>query len=330
VEREVYLMGTTLRVMVAASSRPEALQGTEDASEAVRRLDDLLSTWREDSEIARLNHSAPGTPVLISDHLYVLLRDAARWTRLSGRAFDPAIGSLIDAWDLRGAGRAPDRSALQLALAASGFKHFVFADDRLTVTRGDSAAWIDTGGFGKGVALREARRALRRRGITSGRLNFGGQVLVIGPDPSGDDWTVPVAHPRRRTEPAAWLRLRDRSASTSSQLERLLAVNGKRIGHILDPRTGQPVPAWGSVTVVAKDPGEADALSTALLVMGPERGLEWAQSRRDIGVLFLIERDGGLARRWNRAMEEFLDTSRQSSVISHQSGGTAMMRSRTQ
>ena len=299
-------MGTTLRVAVSAPDREEAIRATEEAFEAVRQLDDVLSTWRDDSEIAELNHAPPGKPVTLSSRLYQLLHDASRWSRHTGAAFDPAVGSLIDAWDLRGAGRTPTAAALRRARAARGLSHFVFSDRQRSITRTDSAAWIDTGGFGKGVALREARRALLRRGVTSASLNFGGQVLVIGSDRQGGDWTVPVAHPGRREAPAAWLRLRDRSASTSAQSERYVAVGGQRLGHILDPRTGKPVPAWGSVTVVARDPALADVLSTALLVLGPDEGLRWARSRTDVAVLFLIQRGRNLERRWNSALQEFL------------------------
>jgi thiamine biosynthesis lipoprotein len=306
VERESFVMGTTLGVVVAAPSRSQAIDATEEAFEAVRRLDDVLSTWREDSEIARLNHAVPGKPVLLSPDLYLILQDAARWSRLTSSAFDPAIGSLVDAWDLRGAGRVPDPAALRKARAAAGLRHFVFASEDRAISRTDSAAWIDSGAFGKGVALRAARQALLRRGVTSGSINFGGQVLVVGSARDGGSWPVPVAHPSRRDEPAAWLHLRDRSVSTSSQSERFVTVNGERFGHILDPRTGHPVPAWGSVTVVAEDPATADVLSTALLVLGPDAGLQWARNRRDVAVLFLIQHPGGLTRRWNTAMEAFL------------------------
>ena len=299
-------MGTTLRIAAAAPSRPEAIRAIEEAFDAVRRVDGLLSTWRDDSEITPLNHAPVGHPVVLSSHLYTLLRDAAGWARLTGGAFDPAIGSLIDAWDLRGKGVIPSNEALARARAAAGIDHFVFADSAHTVTRADSASWLDTGGFGKGVALVAARQALLRRHVSAASLNFGGQVLVVGVDPSGADWTVPVAHPARRGEPAAWLHLRDRSASTSSQSERFVTVGGKRLGHILDPRTGQPVPAWGSVTVVAEDPAAADAASTALLVLGPEAGAKWAESREDMGVLFLIERAGRVVPRWNRALVRYL------------------------
>ncbi|MGZ8398859.1 MAG: FAD:protein FMN transferase [Gemmatimonadales bacterium] len=306
VEREVYLMGTSLRIAVAAPNRSQGIRAIEDAFEAGRRVDDLLSTWRPGTEIARLNQAPVGHPVRLSPSLYAVLSNAAGWARLTGGAFDPAVGSLVDAWDLRGDGRIPSEPALARARAAVGVAHFVFNDSTHSISRSDSESWLDTGGFGKGVALAEARLALLRGHVTSAILNFGGQVLVIGGDSSGADWKVPVAHPVRRAEPAAWLRLRDRSASTSSQSERFVTVSQKRLGHILDPRSGRPVAAWGSVTVVAEDPALADAISTALLVLGPEAGAKWAERRQDLGVLFLIERDGRVVPQWNRALERYL------------------------
>lgn len=317
-------MGTTLHVAVAAPSRTTAIQAIDGAFVAVRRVDDLLSTWRDDSEIARLNHASPRRSVSLSPELSELLQEAARLSRLTRRAFDPSVGSLVDAWDLRGRGRVPSSHELGIALKTAGLHHFAFDTKAGTATKTAAGAWIDTGGFGKGMALREAQRVLTQRGIYSAILNFGGQVLALGRDGDGNAWTVPVAHPSRRTEPVAWLRCRDRSVSTSSQSERYVTVGGTRFGHVLDPRTGRPVAPWGSVTVVAADPALADMLSTALLVMGPDAGLEWARGRRDVGVLFLIERAGGLERRWNAALEEFLvDRSRvrsqESGVESHES-----------
>jgi FAD:protein FMN transferase len=302
-------MGTTLHVAVAASGRAEAIHAIDDALAAVERADRLLSTWRDDSEIARLNHAPPDHPIPLSSELYLLLEEAQRWSHVSADAFDPAIGSLVDAWDLRGEGRVPSPAELAQAREAAGFGHFVFSPRHRTISRNDAAAWIDTGGFGKGVALREARRVLMGRGIRSAVLNFGGQILTIGSDRGGADWTLPVAHPSQRGQPVALLHCRNCSASTSSQSERFVTVGGQRFGHVVDPRSGEPVPSGGSATVIAQDPVVADIVSTALLVLGPDAGLEWARARTDVGVLFLIEGQGGLERRWNRAMEAFLSNS---------------------
>jgi len=307
VERESFLMGTTLRIGVAAQDRAGGIAAIESAFNAVRKIDGLLSTWRDDSEIAQLNRAPVGAPVRLSGELHALLREAAHWSRATGGAFDPAVGALVDAWDLRGAGRIPSADQLAAASVATGLGRFALSDTGVTAVRLDAAAWLDTGGFGKGVALREAARALRGAGIESAILNFGGQVLALGSG-AGDEVIVPVAHPLRRSEAVLRLRLQGRSASTSSQSERTLTVGGRRVGHILDSRSGEPVPPWGSVTVVARDPAVADMLSTALLVLGPEAGARWAERRSDVGVLFLLQRDGRVLPRWNRAMEAFLVT----------------------
>jgi FAD:protein FMN transferase len=305
VHREAYLMGTILSVSVAAPDRATGIAAIELAFTAVRHVDDLLSTWRDDSEIARLNHASPGVPVALSAELYAVLEEAARWSEETQGAFDPSVGALVDAWDLRRGGRVPSPGSLAAARAATGMGRFVLSPVGHAAMRRDSIAWLDTGGFGKGVALRAAELALRGAGISSAFLNFGGQVLALGTD-HGGGWTVPVAHPSRRDEEVLRLSLRNRSASTSAQSERWVEVGGRRLGHVLDPRTGAPVPAWGSVTVVAEDPAVADMVSTALLVLGPEVGERWAKDRTDVAVLFLIERDGAVVRRWNRALEPFL------------------------
>ena len=298
-------MGTTLRIGVRAPDRAEGVRAIQDAFSAVRRTDSLLSTWREDSEIMRLNRAPAGRAVVLSAELYGLLRDCERWSRETDGAFDPGVGALVDAWDLRREGRIPSPAELSAARSRTGIGRFAFADRSHSVTKGRTGAWIDTGAFGKGAALSAARAALRGHGIESAFFNFGGQILALGAD-RGADWVVPVASPSRRDEPAMRIRLRGRSASTSSQSERYVELEGRRVGHILDPRTGEPVPAWGSVTVVAEDPTLADVLSTALLVLGPEAALAWSDSREDIGVLVLEEREGRLVARWNRGLTPFL------------------------
>jgi thiamine biosynthesis lipoprotein len=150
------------------------------------------------------------------------------------------------------------------------------------ITRRVPAAWIDPDGFGKGAALRAAAARLARHGVDHALLSFGGQVLAVGA------WDIPVADPRHRARPAATIRIHDASAATSAQSERGIEVEGRWFGHVLDPRSGRPVPPWGSVTVVHSDPLTADVLSTALFVMGPDSGLQWAEIH-GVAALFLID-----------------------------------------
>ncbi|MEX2610910.1 MAG: FAD:protein FMN transferase [Gemmatimonadota bacterium] len=303
--RESFVMGTLLRLEVAAPTRAAAAEASEHALAAVHRLDGLLSTWDGSAEMARLNAASAGSSAAVSAALLALLLEAEVWSKRTGRAFEPAVGPLIDAWELRGEGRVPDGAALRAALRA--VRAGVTLDAAAgTLTRNDPAGWIDTGAFGKGAALAAAADALRTAGVADAVLDFGGQIMALGRPADGGGWRVPVAHPRHRHQAVGELLLRDVSAATSGASERFIEVDGQRYGHLLDPRTGQPVPAWGSVTVVAADPLAADALSTALFVLGPRAGMAWARDREDVAVLFLEDTPRGLVPHWNPAMERWL------------------------
>lgn len=285
-ERTTWLMGTSLTIVATASSAERGFGAIECAFDSVRAYEALLSTWRDDTGLSRLNRAPVGTWVDVPPPLARLLAELWPWPARTGGAFDPGVGALVDAWDLRGRGRRPSPARLSRALAASGLRHFELAVTRHAARRLTADAWLDAGGFGKGAALRAASRALRAAGVRSASLNFGGQVVALTAS-DGPAWRVPVAHPHQRQSSVVTLSLANRAAATSGQSERGITVGSERLGHILDPRTGSPVPAWGSVTVVHPDALEADILATALFVLGPETGMAWATDHR-IAALFLI------------------------------------------
>lgn len=277
-------MGTVLDATVYQATRSGALAATEHAFQEVRRLEDLLTTWRLDSELSRLNRASPGEWVSASPELVALLLEARRWSVASGGTFDPGIGALIDAWDLRGQRRRPPARALAHARDVSRIARFGLDSVGHRVMRPAEDSWIDPGGFGKGAALRAAARVLEAGAVDVAFLDFGGQVLAMGAPGDRDGWLVDVAHPTHREISVATLSLRGHSAATSSAAE--------RGAHVVDPRSGHPVDPWGSVTVVASDPLVADALATALFVMGPDDALRWAAARH---VAALVVRRTGTA-----------------------------------
>lgn len=306
VERRTVAMGTELVARVAASDSQRAEEAVQAAFRAVRSADDLLSTWRPEAALARANRAPVGEAVPLEGELAVWLTEAAAWSRWTHGAFDPAIGALVTVWDLRGVGRVPTEAALERALRATGMDCLAWDPRTGALVRHDSLAWIDSGGFGKGAALRAAADSLHAAGITDGLVNFGGQLLVLGRDPAGRPWEVAVAHPAERGTAVARLRVASASVATTAQSERFVVAAGDTLGHVLDPRAGRPVPAWGSVTVVHGDPMVADILSTALFVMGPEAGMHWLAGRHDVAALFLVLRADGLAARWNPQMASLL------------------------
>jgi len=300
--RTVAVMGTLAKVDVWALTDAAARRAVAGAVGELEHAEAMLSSWREDSEVGRLNVGDVGRPQAVTSFLAAVLTEATVWSEWSSGAFDPAVGALVDAWDLRGEGREPGAAELRRALAATGGVGVAFDEEAHTLTRLSPDAWIDLGGIGKGAALRRVQRHLAGLGVLRARIDLGGQLLLLG----SDTVEVGVAHPARRTEVAAVLRVSGESVATSGQSERGVVVGGTRLGHILDPRSGRPVPAWGSVTVVAADPMTADVLATALYVLGPSEGLERARKLADVGVLFLQARPGGVRASFNPAMAPYL------------------------
>ena len=291
VDRARVLMGTVCTARVESADSARAVGAIGRAFDEIARLERVLSSWRDDSELARLN--AAGTERFeCSADLHAALDSSSVYAALTGGAFDPTVDPLERAWDLRGRGRVPSDRELDEALARVGWSGLVlepggrgarFARDRMSV---------DLGGIGKGLALDRAADRLRENGVERGLLNFGGETLALGAG-----WDVAVADPSARLTPAVRLRVSSGAVSTSGQSERGIVVEGRRYGHILDPRTGRPVEAAGSVTVVARSATRADALSTALFVMGRERAGEFAARHPELGVLWL-EPQGATVRAW--------------------------------
>ncbi len=291
-ERRVMLMGTSLDLAITAVDRERALEASERAVAALEAAEARLSTWRDDTELARLNRAPAGRPQPLSPALAADLGMARRcWEETAG-AFDPSIAPLIAAWGLRQGGRIPSEAERHAALEASGMEGLRLEPGPAAVRERPDLA-IEEGGFGKGAGLADAIKALAEvPGVAGASLDFGGQVAVLGAGAhgQGDEWRVEVADPRRRDRPVVALSIPAgpiSSVSTSGNSERGITVEGRRLGHILDPRTGEPAPDFGSVTVWTADPLRADCLSTGLYVMGPEAALAWAAGHPGVEVLVL-------------------------------------------
>jgi len=279
-ERGVLSMGTRLDLHLEGASRVRLAEASEAALREVERIEAACSTWRKDSAWSQLNASR-GAVFPLGQEWVRLLATVLEWNRRTEGAFDPVLGTLIQAWGLRRGGRQPSESELAAARESSGASLLVLDLERGTAQLRHPQAALEEGGFLKGHALDRMARVLQKAGVRAAVLNFGGQILVFG-----SPHRAAIADPqdRHRTRTEVWLS--DASLSTSGTSE-----HGR---HILDPSTGQPSEAWGSVSVIAPDGLTADILSTALFVMGPERGLRWANAHQ---VVALFQRgDGTLVR----------------------------------
>jgi thiamine biosynthesis lipoprotein len=290
VEREVAAMGTRLRVVVSAAERATAFRASEAAVAAVEAAEQRLSTWRTDTELARLNAAPVGEPFAMSPELARDLDGAAHWFLASGGAFDPGVGALVDAFGLRHGGRIPDAAELAQARAATGFP--LLERRGAVAVRRHPGLRIEEGGFGKGAALDDALAAACAAGATGIVLDFGGQLALRGGAPL---W-VGLAHPGARERAVGEVLLAGGSIATSGNSERGVTVGGQSLGHLLDPRTGQPAPDWGSLTVLAPTALAADCLSK-LYVLGPDKALAAAEAIPGVDAVALVRQGDEVAMR---------------------------------
>lgn len=283
-------MGTVLQVRLpAAVPDPEA--SFEAAFRAVAEVEEAASLWKRGTELERVHARATeGATTVVSAPLGALVAEALRVSELTRGAFSPAVGALVTAWDLRGSGRTASPEERRSAAARSRTEGVRY--DPVTRELGlDPGITLDLDGIAKGFALDRAAEALRARGIDDALLNFGGQILVIGPAAGRPPREAHVASPFDSSAPVLSVWLRDASLSTSSSSERARIVDGQEVGHLLDPRTGELVFATGSVTVLASSGALADALSTAWAVEGPAVFLRAAPEgplRRSGAVAFVL------------------------------------------
>ena len=289
VQRQAYLMGTRATLATSAADRGQGLRTLERLLAGLEAVEAELSTWREDSQLSAVNRQPIATPLRVPDRLCDLLNELGAWHRATGGAFDPAIGSMVAVWGLREGGRQPSAAELAAARSAAGLDHLAVQLFPCQVTRLRDVI-LDAGAFGKGAAIdRVAETELAHRTRTW-MIDLGGQVTVGGQD--GEPWPVALAHPRRRSEAVLDLRLSAGSLASSGGSVRDVEVGGRTIGHILDPRTGDPLSRPESVTVWHPRALVADILSTALYVMGTDEGLAWAEARH-VAACFLLPDPAG-------------------------------------
>ena len=286
-ERQVYLMGTRATLRSWEPSRAEAVAALNRMLSMLESTDRELSTWRPESLLSRLNRQPVAESWAAPDSLCHLFGELTTWTHLSSGAFDPAVGSLIDVWRLREAGARPTRSAVEGARARAGLDRFAVKASPCSITRLTNAT-IDAGAFGKGAALDRVASLGE-----SGLIDLGGQLAVFGESPLGG-WPVRIAHPRQRETPVVELNLTSGSLAVSGGSERDRWVDGERVGHIVDPRTGRPVSRLLSVAVWHERAVVADAIATALYVMGIDEGRVWAEAH-GIAACFVVPRGRGVS-----------------------------------
>jgi thiamine biosynthesis lipoprotein len=266
-------MGTLVELTAVASSDAIAQASLTAGFQEIRRLENMLSTWIETSELSRVNQAAGLKPVSVSAETFDLLRRALEAAEYTEGGFNIAIGPAVRLWNIPEAPRIPSAMEMEIAAQYVDYRRIHLDPTGRTVFLEKPGMRIDIGGIGKGFAAEKAAAVMRAIGATGGLVAVAGDFRVFGRRADGTAWPIGIQHPREPGKILATLDATDEAISTSGDYERYFMKDGVRYHHILDPETLQPARLCQSVTIIAPDATTADALATGVFVMGPVRGM---------------------------------------------------------
>ena len=311
-----FLLGTMVEITVKGEEEVLAREAIEQAFREVEKIDDLMSPFKEDSEISRLNREGDRGPIRVSQDTFRVIRESLRFSELSDGAFDITIAPLLDLWDSsRKNKQLPEAEELREVLTLVNYGNILLDEEKRTVEFREKGMNINLGGIAKGYAVDKAIERLRHRGIKRAIVDAGGDLYLLGRPFDKDFWVIGLRHPRKRGEILGVVKARDEAVATSGDYEDYFILDGKRYSHLLTPYTGKPVEGMLSVTVLAENALKADGLSTTIFVLGAEKGLKLANRLEGVEAIIIsqgnsngemiISTTEGLKGRWLKRIEKY-------------------------
>ncbi|TDU25026.1 thiamine biosynthesis lipoprotein [Chromohalobacter marismortui] len=302
------IFGTGYHVTVYGDFNERQLKSIDDGIEsALHRVDRLMSTYKSDSELSRFNAAPVGKPFELSAATARVIEEAIEIGDLSNGAFDVTIGSAVNLWGF-GPKMRPDKvpsdAEVAQALRKVDYQALKLEGNRLTKTK---PVYVDLSGIAKGFGVDQVAARLDALGVTSYLVEVGGEIRTRGTKPNGQPWRIAVEKPvSRERSVQRVLELEDVAVATSGDYRNYYEEDGRRYSHTIDPRTGRPITHHlASVTVVAELCSTADALATALEVLGPKKGMALAE-REDIAAYFIVKTDKGFKTEVSDAFHTYL------------------------
>lgn len=275
------VMGTFARVVAVAKNPATGKKCVEAGLAEIRKVDELMSDYKEDSEINRVNKNAAQRAVQVSESTYEVLKKSIEFSQLTDGAFDITVGPLVDIFHKTQKEHiAPTQEQIEKAKAKVGFEKLILDDKNRTIRFAVEGMRIDLGGIAKGYAVDKAIEAAGRCGAVGVMVDIGGDVRCFGVPPEGrDEWRIGLQDPNSAVEGMSGgglvltLEVTNAAVATSGDYQQFALIDGKRYSHIMNRKTGTSVEGLSSVTIIADNATDADALATSVSVMGPEKGL---------------------------------------------------------
>lgn len=274
-KRTLKLMGSRFDITVVANDSIQANKYIDTAVTEISRIENLISSWDDNSQTSEINRNAGIKPVKVDKELFDLIEIAIGISKLTDGAFDISYASMDKIWKFDGSmTKMPSKEEIIASVEKVGYQNIVLDKQNSTVFLKLEGMKIGFGAIGKGYAADKAKTLLISKGVSSGIINASGDMNTWGKQPNGNEWKVAITNPMDKNKVFALLPITNGAVVTSGNYEKYVNFNGKRYTHIIDPRTGYPSTGIISVTVFAPKAELADALATSVFVMGKEAGLD--------------------------------------------------------
>ncbi|MCF6235871.1 MAG: FAD:protein FMN transferase [Gammaproteobacteria bacterium] len=283
--REESIMGTVVQVELWHDQKEQAHQAIQAVIDEMHRIDRLMSPYKPDSELSKINNLAGRQTVVISDEMMNLIQRSLQFSERTQGAFDITFASVGNLYDYRNKIK-PEPSRLSNKLPAINYRHIKIDPAKKTIYFNQKYVQIDLGGIAKGYAVDRAITLLSDRGITSAIVTAGGDSRILG-DKRGRPWMVGIRDPRNKQELVAALPMTDAAISTSGDYERYFESDGIRYHHIISPKTGESIRSTRSVTVIGTNTTTTDALSTSIFVLGQIKGMKLIESTPEVEAIII-------------------------------------------
>lgn len=302
-------MGTYYQVkVVGAGEEFSAAKLQQVTDEALVKINDIMSTYIPDSELMRLNRSSVGAWVDISEPLYDVLVTSQRISELSGGAFDITVAPLVNLWGFgpKRSNEPPTEQAVSEALEQIGYQYLEVRPGKAQVRRTRDVQ-LDLSAVAKGYGADYVAQVYRGMGLENFMVEIGGELRLAGHNPNGEPWRIGVEVPSvARTGVVQAVEVTNAGVATSGDYRNYYEVDGKRVSHTIDPATGHPIThTLASVTVIADTAADADALATALNVMGAEKGRELAD-KAGIAAYFIERQNDDFVSSYSEEFKQYL------------------------
>ena len=309
--REV--MGTFARIVAVGANERIGREAVEVGLAQIRRINNLMSDYIADSELSRVNRQAFAGPVKVSDDLFEVLSRAAVFSKQTDGAFDVTIGPMVDLYrKAKTEHKVLSEEEINQAKRRVGFEKLLLDGEGKTVQFAHDGMRLDLGGIAKGYAIDLAADTMIKKGVIGGMVDIGGDIRCFGAPPAGrKKWQIGLQDPdisqsgKTDGNLVVVLEVINRAVATSGDYRRFVLIDGKKYSHIVKPATGKGASDFSSVTIICDNATDADAIATAVSVMGQEKGLQYVESR-DGTEAVLISAGPEFKRTFTTGAEEYI------------------------